>query len=410
MALSILRKPVFRNYFLADIISGFGSGLSFVGANWYILDITGSSVSVGEMMSLTIFGVLLGSPVAGTIADRFNRKQILMISNWIRGAFLTLMAVCFYTGHFSIAFVYFFGFMNGVGYSVFRPASGALIQELLEKKDLIEGNSLIEVSLQVGMFLAGLVSGIVYQYSSFGVIMVIDAVTFGVSNFFLMRIRYRAVVVEDRGASFSVQFKNGLDYLFQRRLLFCFGMVLFLPYIATIGLNVVLPGYVKETLQANAIVFGLSDMNYGIGACLAGLIIVTILARISEFRAVAVFAFLSFSACVFLTANRFIAGLYIGVLIFGFCNSAMRIIMNSKVMAVVPESYMGRAMSVWVTISMLAQIGLSYAVGNIMSRYQAHTGFLMLAGIMLAAFLGSLYFYPKIQPETESVQEQVRVN
>ena len=65
--------------------------------------------------------------------------------------------------------------VNGIGWTVYMSASRSLVQELLPKEDLLNGNSLIEISLQVGMFVAGGVSGVLYKFYGFEVILILNA-------------------------------------------------------------------------------------------------------------------------------------------------------------------------------------------------------------------------------------------
>lgn len=399
MAFSILKKSKFRNYFLADIISGFGTGMNFIGANWFILKFTGSSAAVGELLSVTLFSGLLIFPFAGTIADRFNRRNIIFWSNLVRGIIISIVAVTIFTAHFKVSYIYLLAVIGGMGWTVFIPASRGLVQEIVERDDLIKGNSLIEVSLQVGMFLAAAAAGFIYKYFGFGTILVIDALTFFVSNVFLMKIKYKATVAHDAHHSFFMQFANGLKYLLASPIIFGFGIIMFLPFVATMSSNVVLPAYVSDHLGRDAVAFGLADMAYGIGACLSGFIAGHIVLKLSKFKAAIGFFLISIASLIFLSANKFVSGLYIASLFFGLCNSSLRIVMNTAIMEIVPKSYMGRAMSVWMAISMLMQVASAYGVGRFIDATSASLGFVWLAAIMLIGLVFACYFMPRLTSE-----------
>ena len=62
MVFSVLRTRNFRNYFFSDIISGFGVGMSTIGANWFIMDRTGSLSAVGLMLTLNVLGQFCNLP------------------------------------------------------------------------------------------------------------------------------------------------------------------------------------------------------------------------------------------------------------------------------------------------------------------------------------------------------------
>ena len=73
--------PILKYYYLSDLITQVGLSLTFIGLNWFVLEATGSSLDVGILMILGILSGLAGSLIAGTIADSFNRKFILIHMN-----------------------------------------------------------------------------------------------------------------------------------------------------------------------------------------------------------------------------------------------------------------------------------------------------------------------------------------
>ncbi|SFJ89074.1 Major Facilitator Superfamily protein [Halobacillus dabanensis] len=148
-------KKYFILFFLAYIISGFGVGMSIIGANWYLLDETGSATDVGIMLTLNVFTGFLVSPLTGIITEKFNRKNAIQGTFIARAVLIGVLTVLFILDGFSIYYVYAFAIINGIGWTIYMSASRSLMQELLPEEELSKGNSLIEISLQVGMFMAG---------------------------------------------------------------------------------------------------------------------------------------------------------------------------------------------------------------------------------------------------------------
>ena len=402
--LSVLKERNFRNFFLADIISMFGTGMSFIGANWFVLKYTGSSSSVGLLIALNFVGSLVVFPIAGTIADRFDRRAIIFWSNFVRAIIAIIVAVTIFTDRFHIGYLYFLGALSGAGWTVFLPASRGLVQELLGKRDLIKGNSLIEVSMQVGMFVAGAGAGFIYKYCGFGVILAIDAATFLFGSVFLLFIKYTPHIAHDREDSFSRRFKNGLGYLTQNPIIFIFGIVIFLPFVATMSSNAVTPAYISDHLGKDSVVFGFTDMSYGMGACLSGFIAAWLAAKFSRLRVIVGFFVVSIGFYLFLVFNQFVTGLFLASFFIGLANSSLRIIMNTILMEIVPKSYIGRAMSVWMAISTILQILSAYGLGMMVDRVPSPYGFGCLAGIMIIGLVFGVIFLEKLR-EMSNFQE-----
>jgi MFS family permease len=390
MAFSVLKPKNFRQYFIADMISGFGVGMSTIGANWYLMDQTGSMTSVGLMLSLNVIAGFLISAFAGTLIDKWNRKTIILWANGIRSIALLLITGAFLWTGFQIEYLYAFAAINGMGWALYMSASRSLAQEILPEKDLIAGNSLMEISLQVGMFMAGALSGILYKYVGFELILLLNALAFIVSNFFLSRIRYTPIQVENREESFLETFKNGIRYLTERPYIFLLGIVSIIPLVSTMVYNVVLPGYVSNVLKGDSVVFGLSDMFYGIGGLLSGFIAAPLAKKLSHNGTILLLFLVAVLNLVAVGFNSKILILYLGSVLIGVTNSSLRILITTTLMLKVSKSYMGRATSVWMSISLLLQTVSATGLGIVIDRYSPGVGFFCMSGLML---IGLVMYY-----------------
>ncbi|WP_245596192.1 MFS transporter [Paenibacillus taiwanensis] len=386
----MLKPKNFRHYFIADIVSGFGVGMSTIGANWYLMDKTGSIGSIGFMLSLNVIAGFLVSAFAGSFIDKWNRKSIILWANVLRAAALLLITAAFVWTGFRIEYLYAFAIVNGMGWALYMSASRSLVQEIVPEKDLIHGNSLIEISLQVGMFMAGALSGVLYKYVGFEVILLLNALAFIVSSLFLRRIQYVPLVHEQETDSFYQTFKDGIRYLTERPYIFLLGVVSIVPLVSTMVYNVVLPGYVSTAVQGDSVVFGLADMSYGIGGLLSGLIAAPLAQKISRHGTILLFFLVSVLNLLAIAVNSTILILYLGSVLVGLTNSSLRILITTSLMESVSKAYMGRATSVWMAISLLLQTVSATGLGTVIDRYSPGVGFICMSGLML---IGLLVYY-----------------
>ncbi|SFJ89043.1 Major Facilitator Superfamily protein [Halobacillus dabanensis] len=147
--------------------------------------------------------------------------------------------------------------------------------------------------------------------------------------------------------------------------------------------NVVLPGYVNETLYAASVVFGFSDMSYGVGGLLSGLLAAPFSKKVSENKAVVVIFLLAFATLIGLAANRLVLFIYLGSFIIGLSNSSIKIIMNTMLMEIVPKRLMGRTLSVWMGIALLCQALLASGLGLLIDMFSPSVGFVSMGGLMI---------------------------
>ncbi|WP_404457938.1 MFS transporter [Oceanobacillus kapialis] len=402
MVFSMLKVRNFRNFFLSEIIYAFGVGMSTVGANWYLMDQTNSTTAVGFMLALNVIAGFMISPLIGILTDRINRKTIIIWTYLIQALAIFGIAALFMLDEFKVGYLYLFSIVNGMGWTTYMSTSRSLLQELVTEGELINGNSLIEICLQVGMFTAGGASGIFYQYFGFEFILVFNAISFLISSLFIYRVQHKSIIRESSSDTFYTSFKEGINFLMKKPNVLFLGIAAIVPLVATMMYNVVLPEYVSNTVNGNSIDFGLADLFYGVGGFLSGLIAAPLAKKLSNRVTVILFFLLSISVLFALAWNHYVAILFLGSLLFGLCNSSLRIIMNTTIMETVPKSFMGRAMSVWMAISLVLQAVFSPGLGILIDRFSAGFGFIFVSGLML---IGFVIFQIVVRTRSVNVQE-----
>src|ERR1700690_893117 len=110
-----------HKYFVSDLVSQFGSSLSFLALNWYILKKGGGAESVGWMIIFDVLGRFVATLFAGRLTDSCNKKYLLIISNLLRALFIVLILLC--GRELSVVSAYLLAFVGGVGLTITMTAS-----------------------------------------------------------------------------------------------------------------------------------------------------------------------------------------------------------------------------------------------------------------------------------------------
>lgn len=384
---AILKDQRFRQFFISDIVSGFGVGMATIGANWFVLMQTGSNKYVGILLAINVIAGFVASLFSGVITDKYDRKKVIFFTHAVRAFFLLLLFVALTQLDFSIYYLYAFAIINGIGWTVYMSASRSFLQEIIDEKKYVTGNSLLEISLQVGMFLAAAASGFIYKYFSFNAILFVNALMFICSAVFIARIKYRGEQHTHEGEKYTVMLRRGWSFLYDNKGIFLLGVVSIIPLIVTMIYNVVLPDYVNNTLQRDSVTFGFADMSYGIGGLLSGIMMSSLAMKLDARKLIAAFFILACINLLFLSQNSFVFNLYLCSLLLGLCNSSLRILMNTVLMQTVPKDYMGRSMAVWIGISLICQCLFSLFIGAYLDKHGAMVGIIIMALMMGAGFV-----------------------
>ena len=372
---SLLGRREFRNFFLADIISGFGVGLTTVGANWYMLQSTHSNKLVGMYLTVNVLAGFLMSPLAGSLTDRFSRKQVILWTFLGRALPMSLIALVIGYSGFNLWAMYGLAILTGAGWITYMAASRSYVQAVLPEELLGTANSFIEVSLQVGMFAAGAISGIILNYTGFMIILVINIIMFFVAVLLVAAIKADSPVnkgINEESAGFS----NGLEYIWKHKSILSMGIISILPLIVTQLFNVSSPDYVSTVLRANSVVYGFVDMGYGIGGLAAGLITGYLINHFKNKNIIVFFFTLATIGLLTLYWTHVIPLTYVCTFSLGLSNSALRVVRVDK-------KFMGRATSIWNGTAQLIEVFASTLMGVANDKFGANIGFLWMAVIML---------------------------
>ena len=179
------RNAAFRRLFLASVVSLAGDWFSFVAVADLVTELTGTPGAAAYTYAATVLPVFLASPIAGAVADRFDRRRVLVIADLLRVPIA--LALCLASNSVLVAILAITGL--GIGASFYDPAASAATPNLVEPDELATANALMGAvwgsMLLVGAGLGGLVAELLGRNAAF----VIDAASFLVSAWLVSGIK-----------------------------------------------------------------------------------------------------------------------------------------------------------------------------------------------------------------------------
>lgn len=165
----------------ARLISTFGTYLSIIAVNIFILQLTGSATWVAVVMAVKVLSGMLLSPFIGYISDRYNRKTLMIFSDLILTvAIFILVAVGdTYAKHYLI----FLMFLTGVFSTLFEVCLNSAIPSVLGSQETLKANSIMMGGRNVMIALSGLLAVFAnYMFKDYYSIFIVDAITYLISG------------------------------------------------------------------------------------------------------------------------------------------------------------------------------------------------------------------------------------
>ncbi len=181
---SVFANLNFRFLFSGKIISQLGDQICGFALSWYILDITKSSLAMAMFLVINCIIGAVVSPFGGIIADRFERKKILVWMDVIRGIVVTITALLLYLQMMDIWMLYVSTVITAFCGAIFSPTASAIIPNIVKENQLAEASSM---DLFVGNFcsiVGMIISSILYQLIGVAAIFLLNAISYFISGVF----------------------------------------------------------------------------------------------------------------------------------------------------------------------------------------------------------------------------------
>ncbi|WP_418061327.1 MFS transporter [Pimelobacter simplex] len=160
-----MAHPNYRLYFAGSLISNVGTWMQRVAQDWLVLTIPGNGgAALGITTGLQFLPVLLLSPYAGVVADRFSKRRLLQVTQAVMALSALLLGVIAATGSAQTWHVYVIAFVFGIGAAFDAPARQAFVSEMVGTDDVANAVSLNSAAFNsarlIGPGLAGLLIGV----------------------------------------------------------------------------------------------------------------------------------------------------------------------------------------------------------------------------------------------------------
>jgi MFS family permease len=168
----------YRWWFFAQVFSASGSMMQGVALSWLVLKLTGSAILLALTATVTFAPSLVGGAWAGSLVDRFERRQVLF---WTQAAFFALSATLgaiLAFGELRVSVVYVFAFGFGLVNMLDAPARQIFVLDLVGQDRAANAISLNEIVINTARVLGPAVGGVLLATAGVAACFLVNAVTF----------------------------------------------------------------------------------------------------------------------------------------------------------------------------------------------------------------------------------------
>ena len=342
-----LRHRNFRLLMEGALVSSSGDFMQNVAQSWLVWQLTKSPVAIGLVAFFDTFPRLLVGALGGAIADRFDRRRVLMITQTAAmiQAFTYWLAVEFEV--IELWHIAALAFFLGVANTINQTARQSLVSSLVPKSELLNAIGLQSSVFNFSKILGPAAGGIIIAYVGISGCFLINAVSFVFLLFNLHQMDLPPWEKRAGAQSLWGDVKEGFRYLLgNRRLLYIVGLSYVIatfcaPY------NRFVPVFATNVLHVGATGFGLLMAAPGIGATVAALVLASVKNLRAGIRPIC-YSAMGFALFLglFAFSHHFSLSLLLLALV-GFCQIAGRALSNTAIQTITPPQLVGRVLSLF---------------------------------------------------------------
>ena len=405
-AFESLKFPNFLLLWFGNLCVNSADWLQILTIGWLILEITnGDTVITGAVLALRTLPVFLIGPWAGVLADKFDRRSLIKLTQFMMAVLAVLFAVLVSMSDFTDTGVsgplkpwhlFVYVGITGISVSIIRPVRQSLVANVVPLENLRNATALNALTRTSARLVAPAIGGMLIYLLGFKWNFYIEAACYlGITISMLrMKTPYGNNPVP-KNTSVLKDLYTGIEYISKNRALAQVITLSFVPTCIFQPLVFILPIYVASVLNEGPAVGGTLLAIMGLGGVATSFYLASKDFPLKKGLTVILALIMGCAAISALSLSNIIIVAYVMFLILGVCQTNIRVGTNTLIQEIVPDELRGRVTSIYnfdngftaISILMLGILFNYLEVGQALLYVAVFSGFI---GILYLCFAKSL--------------------
>jgi MFS family permease len=381
---SALRYREFRVVWIGAFTSTTGTWMQTVAQAWVVYSLTGSALLLGFDAFLSTGPMLIFSLFGGVIADRMERRKIMLASQYLQMTFAFVLAFLLWSNTVKIWHIFLLSFLTGSAQSFSGPAYASLLPLLVKREDVPNAIAMNSMQFNLARVIGPVIGGLALTAWGASACFALNGLSFIAVIIAYMMIRTPIVRGSGEAKGMMAEMREGFAFVISRRAVL---LLTFLSFAGTfLGMPIVtfLPVVAKIIFAAGAKAYTYLLSAYGVGS-VVGALLVAATGHVPNKGRLALMLQLTFATLlVAFAVSRFFPASLLIAFGAGLCIVGVISLYSSLVQLATADAMRGRVMSIF----MLAFRG-GMPLGNLLAGYVAQRWSISIAllinGIVLAA-------------------------
>jgi MFS family permease len=265
----------YRLFFLGQVVSVSGTWMQMIAQDWLVLNLTDSGFALGFVTALQFLPMLVVGPWAGVLADRVDKRRLLIAMNVTAGLLGLTLGILTATGSIQLWMVYVLALGLGLANAFEMPARQAFSLEMVGPEKLTNAVGLNSIIMNAGRLVGPALGGVLIATLGLAVCFLLNAASYIIVVVALVAMRPQELIRTAPVARAKGQLREGFRYVWSTP-----GLRTPLVVIAVVGtfayeFQVSLPLLARFTFGTGADGYGILQSAMGVGAIVGGLALAT---------------------------------------------------------------------------------------------------------------------------------------
>jgi MFS family permease len=342
---SALKVPNFRLFFYGQSISLVGTWMQTVAQSWLVYTLTHSSTALGAVVAIQTLPVLILGPYAGVIADRTDKRRLMVVLQTLMGVQALVLGILAITHVVTFWEVCVLAATLGLNNTFENPARQSFVLEMVGADNVRNAVSLNSTMVNAARAVGPAVAGIIIATAGVGICFLLNALSFAAVVSSLISMNKDTLQPSPPALRAKGQLREGLSYVAHEPKL---GVpLLMMAVVGTLAyeFQVSLPVVAKQTFHGNAETYGFLTAAMGAGAVLGGLFTAT--RGRTGLRPLTIGAAIFGVAMLFASLSPLLGVEYVALALVGWGSVSFLATGNSTLQITSAPSMRGRVMALW---------------------------------------------------------------
>ena len=266
-------------FIIGKFISIFGSSMYTFAISLYVLKITGSSLSFATTIVLGTIPIVIINPFAGVIADKMDKKKIIVIMDILNGfLFFTIYSIS-KSQNLTLQIIYASTFIMTMFSSIFGITFEAAKPEIVTKSMLITINSTSKIIDSTSQIMGPIAGGIIFALVDINLFILVNSISFLISAVFECFIIFKFKndennLLKNSEINFKKDIGEGIKYILKNDYIkFLFSVFMIINFFLGFAITVPMPYIINNILNLGSVNFGIIQGAFPVGIMIGALFV-----------------------------------------------------------------------------------------------------------------------------------------